>query len=526
MTKVPAKMAEGSRRRLSLGCSALGLAAAVSLVVSNAAPAQEEQTLTAGAVGTAVSNLDPAQASSAPDFWILWAMFNALAKFDEEMNVVPDLAESWSNPDPTTWVFKLREGVKFHDGTEMTAEDVKFSFDRVMDEEFNSPSRSKLSAISSVEVIDPYTVEIKTGEPFAPLLTYMTNTRTGTQIVSKAAAESMSLEEFARSPVGTGPFKMEEWRPNERIIMTAHEDYFVPGEPKVDRLEIPLIADESTAVNAILAGDVDIASSAPFDMMPGLKENPDVQAISLPGLNTRYVALNMCEPPFDDIHFRRAVSMAFDRDLMVEAVLFGEGLPSQGTIPAALPWAFDTEDRAIANFDPEAAKEELAQSQYGEGTSAAVLTWGSGWWRRWAELFVAQVNDTLDTDLTVEISDANTVTQKFNNAEYQGMTWGWTGLTDPDEYLRDTFHTDGVRNTGCYSNSEVDDLLDQARAELDREKRGQLYIEAERMIAEDAPAIFTFNANVDQVLSDNVKGFVPLPYQAFGGQLGAVELVE
>ena len=526
MARIQLRTEEVSRRGLLLRSSALGLATAVSFMVLDAAHAQEGQTLRAGAVGTAVSNLDPAQASSAPDFWILWAMFNALAKFDEDMNIVPDLAESWSNPDPTTWVFELKEGVTFHDGTEMTAEDVKFSFDRVMDEEFNSPSRSKLSAISSVEVIDPYTIEIKTDEPFAPLLTYMTNTRTGTQIVSKDAAENMSREEFARNPVGTGPFKMDEWRPNERIIMTAHEDYFVPGEPKVDRLEIPLIADESTAVNALLADDIDLASSAPFDMMPELKENPEVQAISLPGLNTRYVALNMCEPPFDDLHFRRAVSMAFDRDLMVEAVLFGEGLPSQGTIPAALPWAFDTEDRGIANFDPEAANEELAQSQYGEGTSAAVLTWGSGWWRRWAELFVAQVNDTLGTDLTVEISDANTVTQKFNNAEFQGMTWGWTGLTDPDEYLRDTFHTDGVRNVGCYSNPEVDRLLDEARQELDRDKRGQLYIEAERLIAEDVPAIFTFNANVDQVVSDEVKGFVPLPYQAFGGQLGAVELAE
>lgn len=506
------------RRSLMRASGAAALAAAMAPHDAHAASA-----LRAACVGTSFQSLDPGKATSAPDFWVLWAMFNGLAKFDAGMNIVPDLAESWTNPDPRTWIFVLRRGVRFHDGHEMTADDVKFTFDRLHDPAFGSPNRSKLNAVTEVRIRDPYTVEINTAEPFAPLLTYLTNTRSGTQIVSRRAVESMSAQDFSKSPVGTGAFKMVEWRPNEKIVLAAHKDYF-GGPPALDSVDIPLIAEESTAVNALLGGNVDLIGRAPFDQVQRLEKMPNLTVYRSPGMNCRYMALNLKRAPFDDLHFRRALSMAFDRNLLVRAVLFGEGQPSQGNIPSAIPWAFDKQPRAVCQFNPAAAKAELAKSKYGPGQGGTVLTWGASWWRRWAELFVNQTNQVLGTKLTVEVSDAITAFQRFKAGGYDALTWGWTGLIEVDEYLSECFHSKGWRNTGGYANAEVDVLLDRQRRTLDQAERGRLCIEAERLVAEDVPALFTLNANVHQVYIKAVQGYVGLPYEAFGAQFAAVKL--
>ncbi len=511
--------AAGLRRRgLLLACGAAALTAGIGTHEARAAAL-----LRAACVGTSFQSLDPGKATSAPDFWVLWAMFNGLAKFDAQMTIVPDLAESWTTPDPRTWIFTLRRGVRFHDGHEMTADDVKFTFDRLRDPAFGSPNRTKLAAVQEVRILDAYMVEIKTNEPFAPLLTYLTNTRSGTQIVSRRAVEGMSAADFTKAPVGTGAFRMVEWRPNEKIVLAAHKHYF-GGVPAVDTIDIPLIAEESTAVNALLGGNVDLIGRAPFDQVQRLERMPNLTVYRSAGMNCRYMALNLKRAPFDDLHFRRALSMAFDRTLMVRAVLFGEGQPSQGNVPSAIPWAFDKQPRPICQFNPAAARAELAQSKYGAGQGGVVLTWGASWWRRWAELFVNQVNQVLGTKLTVEVSDAITAFQRYKKGDFDALTWGWTGLIEVDEYLSECFHSTGWRNTGGYSNPEVDKLLDRQRQTLDLGERGRLCMAAERLLAEDVPALFTFNANVHQVFTKAVKGYVGLPYEAFGAQFAAVSL--
>ena len=479
--------------------------------------------LRAACIGTALQSLDPGKATTAPDFWILWAMFNALAKFDANMDIVPDLSESWTTPDPRTWRFMLRRGVRFHDGREMTADDVKFSLDRIRDPAYGSPNRGKLAPVQQVRIIDPYQIEIVTAQPFAPLLTYLTNTRSATQIVSRHAVETLGAAGFAKAPVGTGAFRLAEWRPNEKVVLTAHKAYF-GGAPALDVVEIPLINEESTAVNALLGGNVDLIGRAPFDQAQRLEKLPNLTVYRAAGMNTRYMSLNLRRPPFDDVHFRRAVSMAFDRALLVRAVLFNEGRPAQGSIPSTIPWAFDTVPRPICQFNPAAAKAEFAKSKYGPGQAATVLTFGASWWRRWAELFVTQVNQVLGLKLTVEVTDSTTAFQRDKAHEYDALTWGWAGLIEADEYLTECFHTKGWRNTGFYSNPEVDALLDRQRETLDQAERGRLCIAAERLIAEDVPVLFTMQANVHQVYSKAVRGYEGRPYEAFGAQFAATSL--
>jgi len=479
--------------------------------------------LRAGITGYNVINtLDPGKASLIPEFYVIWGVFNTLLKFNDKMEIVPDLAESWTSKSPTLWEFTLRKGVKFHDGQPLTAEDVKFTLERVKDEAFGSPHKSKFDVVSEVRVIDDHRLEIETSKPFAPLLGYLTNTRTGSQIVPKHILESGSAEEFAAKPVGSGPFRLTAFNPGASLRLEAFEDYFVEGQPMVGGVDIPLIAEESAGVTALLGGSIDVTSTAPFADVPELVSNPEVTVLRSPGVNTRFVSLNTSRPPFDDVHFRRAISMAFDRQAMVDVVLFGEGRVANGVIPSAIDWAYRQDPHPLLKFDPDAAKAELEKSKYGPGTEATVLTWGAGWWKRFAEVFVLQVNQTLGVNFNVEVSESGTVYQRKKAADFEATIWGWLGLIDPDEYAFDILHSSGWRNFEQYSNPEVDALLEQAREELDQAKRGDLYRKAEFLAIEDAPLIFCFESNVHNLLRAPVKGFEQLPYSAFGAQLAAV----
>lgn len=469
---------------------------------------------------TLINTLDPGKAAANPEFFLIWGMFNTLVKFDAQMKVVGDLAVSWTNPEPTVWEFKLHPGIKFHDGSELTAEDVAFTFERISDEKFGSPVRRKMAIVTAVTAIDPLTVRFTTAAPFAPLLTYLTNTRTSTQVVCKKAVMAMGAEQYGRTPVGSGPWKLREWRPNEKLSFDAHTAYFEPGLPKTPALEVLLIRDESSAVNSLASGGLEFVNAVPYGDTERVKKLPGISFLSRPGMNARFVHLNVQRAPFDDVHFRRAVSMSIDRRAFIQAVVFGQAVSSQGYIPAAIPWAFDKESRAYAQYNPAAAKAELAKSKYGPGTEAVIYGFPDAWWKRMSEVFVDMANRTLGVKFRVEFMDSRTHFAKWQANDGQAWSNGWIALCDPDEYLFDCFHSTGWRNFSKYSNPAVDKLLEQARQELDREgKGGKLYIEAERLIADDCPSVFLMNTNSNSAVVSKVKGFEQTAYEGFGAQL-------
>lgn len=513
-----------SRRNFLVGAAA-GVTAAALPTWGRLANAAGKNHLNVGLIGFSVVNtLDPQKAALNSDFWALSAMFNGLMRILPDGSVEPDLAESVNQENDTTYVFALRKGVKFHNGEEMTAEDVKFTLDRVLSEETASPNRAKFEAIEQVEARDKYTVVLRLSVPSVPVITHLHNGVTGSQIISKKAFEDMGAEAFSKAPVGTGPFKIKEWRPSERLELLAHTDYFRAGEPKVASCDILLIAEETSGGTAMLAGDIDLASTIPFADAPQLEADPNITISRMAGANWRYCALNLSKPPFDDVHFRRAVSMAFNREAVIKAAIFGEGTPMQGAIPSYLKTAYATYERPICHFDPERARAEMAKGKYGEGAEAVVLTWGSGWWKRWTEIFVANVNQVLNTKFSVEVTDANVAFQRYKAMEIDAENTGWIGRMELDEYIGDCFRTDASRNFYKYSNTKVDELVDAGRAEFDPVKRGELYRKAEDLIVEDCPVIFAFNNNAHNMWRKGVEGFVPTPGQHLGSQLGPVSV--
>lgn len=485
--------------------------------------AQGAKTLRAGITGYNVINtLDPGKASLIPEFYVLWGIFNGLVKFDAKMNVVPDLAESFKVSDDGSLEVKLRAGVKFQDGSNCTTDDVKFTLERLLDEKFASPNRSKVSAIDKIEIIDPLTIRLSTKEAFAPLLTFLANARTGTQILPRAAVMAAQGDDFGKKPIGTGAYMLKEWRPGEKLTLSAFDGYF-GGKPKIGTVELPLIAEESSGVTALLGGQIDLTSTAPFADIATLSSNAQVRVQKQPGLNTRFIQINTRKAPFDDPAFRRAVSMAFDREALVKAVLFGEGAALSGLIPPSLEYAHGGK-RALCSFDPARAKAELAKSRYPNGAEGVILTWAQSWWKRSAEVFVAMVNQTLGIKLTLEVTDANAVFTRIKAGDYQASIWGWLGFIDADEYTYDIIHTKGWRNFGGYSNPKVDALLEQGRREINRDKRGAIYKEAEVTMLEDMPVIPLFCNNVHNLSTPKVQGFQQLPYSNYGDQFGAMDI--
>ncbi|ONG52582.1 hypothetical protein BKE38_14295 [Pseudoroseomonas deserti] len=509
-------------RRALMGAGA-GLASAAALGWPRGPALAAPTTLRAAISGYNVINtLDPAVAALIPEYYVIWSLYNGLLKLDAQMRPVPDLAESVTVAGDGQIEFKLRQGVKFHDGSVLTSDDVKFTLERLLDEATKSPNRSKVSAISQIDLPDAQTVRLRTSAPFAPLLTFLSNARTGTQILPRKAFMADPAG-FGRKPIGTGAYRLRSWEPNQALKLSAFADYF-GGAPRIPEVEIPLIAEETSGVTALLGKQVDITSTAPFADIPALEKRTDIKVMKQPGLNTRFLSLNNRKPPFDDVHFRRAVSLAINRDVLVRVVLFGEGVATPGLIPPSLTAAYDPAPKPLSTFNAARAKEELAKSKYGPGTKGTILTWGSGWWKRTAEVVLAQVNQVLGTQLNVEVTEANTVFARIRAGDYQAGTWGWLGMIDPDEYSYDLLHSEGWRNFAGYSNPKLDALLVQARQELDPAKRGTLYRQSEALWIDDMPVIPLFCSNIHNLLAGNASGFTQLPYSNFGDQFASMSL--
>ena len=231
-----------------------------------------ENLLRAAISGFSVINtLDPAKASLLSEYYVLWAAFNGLLKFDASMQIVPDLAEEFRVVDATTLQFKLRRGVKFQDGSDLTSDDVKFSLERLADEALASPNRAKVTAITDIRILDPERFQIITRAAFAPLLSYLTNTRTGTQIVPYKTVKAMGNDAFGKKPVGTGAYAVKQWKSNESVELEAFPGYFVPGQDRIERVLMPLIPEESSGTTALLGGQIDLTSTASFADVDGLR---------------------------------------------------------------------------------------------------------------------------------------------------------------------------------------------------------------------------------------------------------------
>ena len=456
------------------------------------------------------TSIDPHFATVDTNSAIAHHFFTPLVLRDEQLRPQPGLAESWENVDPLTWEFKLRKGVKFHDGSDFTAEDVAFTLERAGNVP-NSPSsfRIYLREIDQVEVVDSHTIRIRTKEPFPLLPIYM-----GTfVVVSKAAAENATTADFesGKALVGTGPFKFVEWRRGDRLVMERFDGYW--GEaPEWSRVTFRTIPSAPARVAALLSGDVDVIDFVPTADLATLEKNPGVSLQQ--GVTIRLIYLTVDQDradsphvrqangqpfegkgPLQDPRVREAMSMAINRKAISQRIMDGASAPTLQFMPEGF-FGF-VSDIPADHYDPKRARELLAEAGYKDGFRLNIHVPAQRYVNDVATMeAIAQMFTAIGIRTTVDTVPVSNFFSRANTLEFSVFMIGFGVLTgEPSSVMTATVATHdskagmGVGNRGRYSNSEVDRLLATAKATINDDEREQLLQEATRIAMKEQAMI-------------------------------------
>ena len=438
---------------------------------------------------------------------VMYPVYNTLTKLGPDFSINPELATSWEVLDGgKRIVFKLREGVKFHDGTEFDANAVKWNIDSRLDEATKSPQRKQLvNVVESVEVIDRYTVEFNLLGPF-PALMGMLAQRVGF-VVSPTAARKHG-EEFGSNPVGTGPFLFKEWVRGSHVRLERNPDYWEEGLPYLDKIDYEDVAGSVVGIQRLVTGEIDYVGQLSPNDIRAIEDNADIELHPVKVGRWHSLQWRWDRPPFDNADFRRAVAHAIDRKHIVDILTAGKATMAAGPTPPGLWWYSDPD---AFEHDPDKAREYLEKSGY-KGDEVLLTVAGTGIYPRIGQLVQEQL---LDVGINIQI---NAVPQKgwygkVLKGEFEFTPTRWTQRPDPDGLLQILFHTEGFANSTKYSNPKVDALLDEARTMTDIPARTKLYAEAQRHIAADLPYVSLFFAVEYGATRTHVHGFEWIPDQ-------------
>jgi peptide/nickel transport system substrate-binding protein len=399
----------------------------------------------------------------------------------------PGLATSWANVNPTTWEFKLRPGVKFHNGEEFNAEAVKFSIERVLNPDQKARWRWAFTDIEKVEVLDPLTVRIVTKAPFPTLIT---NLAFCMPIVPPKYVREKGDTHVATNPVGTGPFKFVRWRKDDAMVLEANENYW-RGSPKIKTLIFRPIPDESTRVAALMTGEIDIARGVPPSLVKQIADNPRTRVTKVPSaLNIHVILDTLKEGPLRDKRVRQAINYGVDKEGIIKSILEGNGGAVGGPLtPVMFGFAPDVKPYP---YDPERAKRLLAEAGFAQGIS---LTLNSPNGRYLKD---KEVNEAIAGQLSkigvrtqVVAHEWGTYVSKWPDGLVPMYMIGWAGAWDADGIMFPLLRS-GQRFSR-WSNPDFDAILDKARRTLDQAERVKLYRQASQLAHDEAPWLYLFH---------------------------------
>lgn len=460
--------------------------------------------------------MDPGNHRNRETETIIRNMYDGLLTRDANLNVVPELVESWKVIDLKTYHFTLRQGVTFHDGTPLTADDVKFTFERLLTEGAiggqTSPRQGLLGPLKEVKVVDSRTVHFVLQDRW-PMFPAMLPFQ---EIVSKTFVEQVGSSGLAQHANGTGPFQLVEWRKGDSIIMERFEDYYggapdIPpvGKACVDRVVFKIIPHSESRVAGLLAGDVDIINDVPPHAMKVIEHTPHTKIMRVNGVRSFFIALNNQGLPFDDIRVRQAVAHAINKRWIIDTILRGNATPINGILS---PNAFGKHKGLKEyRYDPQKAKKLLAEAGYAEGVDVALDV--DETFKAVAETIAMQLNQVgIRTKIVVsEVDRLQTKWQTLGKPKTGDMwltSWGNSSL-DPVGIFVPTHRTNDRGNAAGYVNPELDAVLDAAGVELDRAKRAAMYAKAEAMVNRDLPYVYLWVPQDVYGLSTRVVGWQP-----------------
>ncbi len=510
-------------RRLAAGLAAV---ATIALGFTVALPVQAQQmrqggTLVYGKPKDAVK-IDPQNITDGESFDVTRHIFENLVQFvDEKTEVRPGLAESWSvSNDGKTWTFKLRRGVKFHDGTPFNAQAVVFNFER-MAYENNPYHKGPFSYYASffngypgdlkkVSAADEHTVVFELNKVIAPFLANLATSSFG--IMSPESVKKYGDDIF-KNPVGTGPFKFVEWVPNERLVLEKNKDYWDKGKPVLDRVIFRTIPENSVRVLELEKGSIHVMHGFDTDQALRIRQNKDLKLYAQTGMNVGYLAMQTQKKPFDDKRVRQAINMAVNKQALVKA-LYGEfGNAAKNPMPPVL-WGYNDAVKDYP-YSPDRAKKLLADAGYPNGFKSEL--WAMPVARPYmpdarkaAEALQADLRK-IGVETEIVSYDWGVYLDRTKKGDYNGLALlGWTGDNgDPDNFIFTLLGgpSRGGNNIAQFQNAKIDELLLKAQGITDQKERAKLYEQAQVLLKEEAPWVPLVHSTQLGASRANVVGY-------------------
>jgi peptide/nickel transport system substrate-binding protein len=502
------------------------------IVTPTAAPGR--QTLIVALARTPLT-LDPADYSHRETETVIRNMFDGLITRDTRSGVHWELAESMEWLDDTTLEVKIHQGVLFHDGVELTADDVIFTYERILTDDsieypepHSSPRRGFLGSLQSLEKVDDYTVVMHFNNPWPVWQQLLVHN----QIIPQHYLDEVGTQSFVANPIGTGPFKFVSATAGyDEIVMERFDDYYggaqdlPPLEPAcVEGVVFRTIPEASTRVAALLAGEVDIITEVPSELMQLLEQTSGVQVYSAPSTRPIWMQMNVNSPPFDDVRVRQALNYAIDKELLIETLYNGMGQPLAGVLSPLNNMAHP--DLTPYPYDPDRALELLAEAGWEDsnddgmldrnGQTMAFVVDSPPEMAALAESLAGLLRE-LGIDASVRVWEYGVILPLLLEGERQVYVSDWgDSAFDPVGHIEAKWHTYeagvpywGRGNFSQYSNPRVDELIKAGETEPDVEARQALYYEVQEILYEEAPAVFLLLPNVFEAASDRVQNWEP-----------------
>ena len=453
-------------------------------------------------------NLDPAIGPGSPDQQLITNIFSGLVRYQTgSTDVEPDAAERWEiSDDGRVYTFFLRDGIEFHRGYgQLTASDVKFSIERILDPETSSRWRTSMSVVESVEVVDDLTVQITLKEPSAPFLTAVLAFIPG-YIVSQRAVEELG-EDFSFNPIGSGPYMFVSYTPRQEVVLEANPDHF-RGPPEVQRVIWKIVPDATVQALAMQRDEVNYMIIRDVEVWQTLKNSPGVAMTETPTTGYWYYVFNTRREPLDDVRVRRAIAHAVDKQLFVDAVLEGQGVPTDSVIS---PGMFGhNPDVVTYEYDPDRARQLLAEAGYPDGFAINIVYNARGGFSDLLANVMQQWLAEVGVEAELVAVEAGAWTARRQAGDYDITISGIT-RADPDQILSEQFHSNSFPPNGINQSfyAEVDDLVEAQRTAVDREERARVLAEIQARIAEDVPELPMFQPIYVIAYRDYISGQIP-----------------
>lgn len=487
------------------------------------APPAYGDSLVEGTIGEP-STLLPILASDSASHSVAALVYNGLVKYDKNLNLVGDLADSWEvSADGLVITFHLRHGVKWHDGHDFTSGDVLYTYRTMINPKTPTPYAEDFLQVLTADAPDQHTFRVRYARPFAPALASW-----GINIVPAHLLEGKEItkSELGRRPVGTGPYRFGEWLPGQRVVLDANPDYF-EGRPYIDRCIFRIIPDTSTMYMELKAGGLDMMNLTPVQYQRQTNTSWFLNRFNkyrYPVPSYTYMGYNLKRPLFADKRVRQAITCAINKDELVSGVLFGLGQICHGPFQPGT-WA-NNPDLKPFPYDPARALKLLAEAGWREHDGNGILVkdgkpfqftivTNQGNEQRIKSAQIIQYRlKKIGIDVKIRVLEwSSMLTNYIDKKNFDVVLMGWNISQDPDQY--DIWHSSktGVKelNFVSYSNKEVDRLLEEGRGTFDKGKRRAAYFRMQEIIAEDQPYSFLYVPDALPVVSARFRGIEPAP---------------